>query len=173
MAQFSILDEMREIVTEDEFINLLYQHVSIKHGMADSAEWATEYSASCLEFGEIEPPTWDIADNQTPEEYIQSCVVDWNLPDKYAQFDILEFVLDQCTSEEQVERIMIEWTEFEKRNMGIVLRFLKFFVDTMTGANLIWGVGRGSSTASYLLYLLGVHRIDALKYDLPLSDFLR
>ena len=38
---------------------------------------------------------------------------------------------------------------------------------------LIWGVGRGSSTASYVLYLLGVHRIDSMYYDLDPEEFLR
>ena len=39
--------------------------------------------------------------------------------------------------------------------------------------NLIWGVGRGSSVASYVLYLLGVHRIDSLHYNLDIAEFLR
>jgi DNA polymerase III alpha subunit len=34
-------------------------------------------------------------------------------------------------------------------------------------------VGRGSSVASYVLYLLGVHRIDSMFYDLDPSEFLR
>ena len=39
--------------------------------------------------------------------------------------------------------------------------------------NLIWGVGRGSSVASYVLYKLGVHRIDSIFYDLDPGEFLR
>jgi len=38
---------------------------------------------------------------------------------------------------------------------------------------MIWGVGRGSSVASYVLYLLDVHRIDSMFYDLDPSEFLR
>jgi DNA polymerase III alpha subunit len=39
--------------------------------------------------------------------------------------------------------------------------------------NIVLGVGRGSSVASYVLYLLGVHRVDSLKYDLDIKEFLK
>ena len=54
-----------------------------------------------------------------------------------------------------------------------LLRWLKYFVDTMRSNNLTWGVGRGSSVASYVLYLLGVHKVDSIKYKLDLKEFLR
>jgi DNA polymerase III alpha subunit len=38
---------------------------------------------------------------------------------------------------------------------------------------IIWGVGRGSSVASYVLYKLGVHRINSLYYNLDATEFLR
>jgi DNA polymerase III alpha subunit len=53
------------------------------------------------------------------------------------------------------------------------LRYLKYLVDTLKSNNMIWGVGRGSSVASYVLYLLGVHRIDSMFYDLDAREFLR
>jgi len=34
-------------------------------------------------------------------------------------------------------------------------------------------VGRGSSVASYCLYLLGVHKINSLKFDLDIKEFLK
>jgi len=43
----------------------------------------------------------------------------------------------------------------------------------MRNNHVIWGVGRGSSVASYVLYKLGVHRIDSLFYDLSVDEFLR
>ena len=51
--------------------------------------------------------------------------------------------------------------------------FMKYLVDTLRKNNIIWGVGRGSSVASYVLYLLGVHRIDSLYYDLDITEFLK
>ena len=39
--------------------------------------------------------------------------------------------------------------------------------------SVLWGLGRGSSVASYVLYLLGVHRINSLYYDLDIKEFLK
>ena len=54
-----------------------------------------------------------------------------------------------------------------------LLRFLKYMVDKFRENTILWGVGRGSSVASYCLYLLGVHKINSLKYDLDIKEFLR
>jgi DNA polymerase III alpha subunit len=43
----------------------------------------------------------------------------------------------------------------------------------MREKDIVWGVGRGSSVASYVLYLIGVHKIDSLFFDLDIEDFLR
>lgn len=97
----------------------------------------------------------------------------WFMPLEYYNFDILEFCISKCTTDIQIERVCEEYIEFENRNMLIVLRWLKYFVDTCNEQNVLWGVGRGSSVASYLLYVLGVHRIDSIKYDLDWHEFLR
>jgi DNA polymerase III alpha subunit len=34
-------------------------------------------------------------------------------------------------------------------------------------------VGRGSSVASYVLFLIGVHKIDPIKYELPIEEFFK
>ena len=62
---------------------------------------------------------------------------------------------------------------FQERNLFNLLKYLKYLVDTMRDNNVIWGVGRGSSVASYVLYLLGVHRINSMYYDLDPGEFLR
>ena len=54
-----------------------------------------------------------------------------------------------------------------------LLCYLKYLVDTMREHNIVWGVGRGSSVASYCLYLLGVHKIDSIKYELDIREFLK
>ena len=61
-----------------------------------------------------------------------------------------------------------------RKNLTIVkVHYLKYLVDTMTQNQVIWGVGRGSSVASYVLYKLEVHRIDSLHYNLDVTEFLR
>jgi hypothetical protein len=62
---------------------------------------------------------------------------------------------------------------YQERDLFNLLRYLKYFVDTMRKNGVVWGLGRGSSTASYILYLLGVHKINSLYYDLPIEEFLK
>ena len=60
-----------------------------------------------------------------------------------------------------------------ERGLFDLLNFLRYMVQVMRDNNIVWGVGRGSSVASYVLYLIGVHKIDSLYYDLDVTDFLR
>jgi DNA polymerase III alpha subunit len=62
---------------------------------------------------------------------------------------------------------------YQERDLFDLLRYLKYLVDIMTENKIIWGVGRGSSVASYVLYKLGVHRIDSMFYNLDIHEFLR
>lgn len=98
---------------------------------------------------------------------------DWFMPDSYKNLDIRQFVLDKTTTVEQQRRVIEEFEQFEQRNMLNVLRWLVYFVDTCRSHNILWGAGRGSSVASYVLFLLGVHKIDSLKYELDWKEFLK
>jgi DNA polymerase III alpha subunit len=107
------------------------------------------------------------------EEFDRICQNEWLMPDEYKNLNIVEFVLDQTANEHEYQRAVEELTEYENRNMFDLLRWLKYVVDTCRANNIVWGVGRGSSVASYVLYLLGVHRIDSIKYNLEWQEFLR
>jgi DNA polymerase III alpha subunit len=97
----------------------------------------------------------------------------WYMPEEYKQLDIAKLVLDLCKSDEELQRVGEELLLFQERNLFDLLRYLKYLVDVMRSNHLIWGVGRGSSVASYVLYLLGVHRVNSIFYDLDPQEFLR
>jgi len=97
----------------------------------------------------------------------------WLMPEEYQQLDIAQHVIDCCKTEDEMQRAGQELLMFQERNLFNLLRYLKYLVDTMRANNIIWGVGRGSSVSSYVLYLLGVHRIDSMYYDLDPGEFLR
>lgn len=112
--------------------------------------------------------------NISQAEFDQALQSDWFMPDSYKSMDIEQWILDQCPPwDPQATRVKEELEEFRTRNMLEVLKFLKYIVDTLREKNIVWGVGRGSSVASYVLYLIGVHKIDSLKYDLDWREFLR
>ena len=97
----------------------------------------------------------------------------WHMPKEYYEFDIAKWVLDQCKTEAELQRAGDELIKFQERNMFILLQYLKYLVDTMRKNNIVWGVGRGSSVASFVLFLIGIHRINSLYYQLDIGEFLK
>lgn len=96
----------------------------------------------------------------------------WFIPQDYKDIDIEEFLVSQCP-EENYDRLILELELYRKHNFIPVLRVMKYIVDTLRKNNILWGVGRGSSVASYVLFLLGVHKIDSVKYKLPIEEFFK
>jgi DNA polymerase III alpha subunit len=97
----------------------------------------------------------------------------WFMPVEYYNMDIAKYILDQCNSDSELQRAGQELLLYQEREMFNLLKYLKYLVDTMRKHNIVWGVGRGSSVSSFVLYLLGVHRINSLYYDLPIEEFLK
>jgi hypothetical protein len=119
--------------------------------------------------------TWTFPYNQetsVPEFDLQQQST-WHMPESYQDLDIAEYVLSLCKTDAELQRCGHELLLYQERNLFDLLRYLKYLVDTMREHQLIWGVGRGSSVASFVLYKLGVHRIDSMFYDLDPEEFLR
>ena len=119
--------------------------------------------------------TWSFpynASTSVPEFHL-SQQMSWHMPDEYKTLDIAAHVLTLCKSESELQRCGQELLLYQERNLFDLLRYLKYLVDVMSSNCIIWGVGRGSSVASYVLYKLGVHRVDSLYYNLDVTEFLR
>lgn len=97
----------------------------------------------------------------------------WQMPEQYCAMDIAKHVLGLCTTEVELQRCGQELLLYQERNLFDLLRYMVYLVDVMTEHNIIWGVGRGSSVASYVLYKLKVHKIDSIYYKLDVKEFLR
>jgi len=106
----------------------------------------------------------------TPKKRIDSN--HWYIPSDYQTMDIEDFLIQQCPND-NLDRLNQELLLFKNHNMIPVLKTMKFIVDTLRANNIVWGVGRGSSVASYALYLMGVHRVDSVKYNLPINEFFK
>lgn len=98
---------------------------------------------------------------------------DWFMPEDKIHHNLVEMLYGMCETEEQRKRVDLELELFIQHGMFDLLFYLKYLVDTMRENNVVWGVGRGSSVASYVLYLIGVHKIDSIKYDLDIKEFLK
>jgi len=102
------------------------------------------------------------------------CQGEWFMPDEYKALDVYSFVMNKAGDDlAELERVEEELAQFKVRGMNNLLRYMIYLVDFMRENGIVWGVGRGSSVASYVLYLIGVHRIDSIQYDLDWREFLR
>jgi DNA polymerase III alpha subunit len=99
-------------------------------------------------------------------------IKNWSIPEEYKNLNIEQFLINQCP-EENLDRLLQELELYRKNEMLSMLRTMKYVVDTLRKNNIVWGVGRGSSVASYALYLIGIHKIDSVKYDLPIGEFFK
>ena len=114
-----------------------------------------------------------VESNLSLEDFDNNNQSQWHMPIEYQEMDIAKWVLDQCKNGEELQRAGDELLKFHDRNMFPLLQYLKYLVDTMRRNNIVWGVGRGSSVASYVLYLIGIHRINSLYYQLSVDEFLK
>jgi len=103
-----------------------------------------------------------IGDNCSINQFDEKNQSHWLMPIEYYELDIAQYILDQCSTDEELQRAGQELILFQDRDMFILLKYLKYLVDTMRKNNIVWGVCRGSSEASFILFLLGIHKINSL-----------
>jgi DNA polymerase III alpha subunit len=117
--------------------------------------------------------TYNFPANQGIRTFDLEMQNNWHMPEKYKTLDIAEYILSLCNNEAELQRCGAELLLYQERDLFNLLRYLKYLVDIMKENQVIWGVGRGSSVASYVLFKLGVHRIDSMYYNLAPEEFLR
>ena len=156
------------IFQEHDIFNMLYKG-QIEHIDQIFAEPTIEVQNLFKNLG-ISPKQIDPYEDQKFFDEANQC--SWFIPNDYYP-NLVEMLYGMCTTKEQTDRVSEELEAFIGHGMLDLLFVLKYIVDTLRANNVVWGVGRGSSVASYVLYLIGVHRIDSLKYNLDWQEFLR
>ena len=173
MAEKTKINDHGDVIfSEEDVIDLLYTDpdLDISKLYFDSIE---KYSTSLKNLG-IELPAIRTAPKREKVEIFDKENCDnWHMPQKYYQINVLQWLLDKCQNDEEKIRVQMEYDLFEKKNFVRVLQFLIYFIDTLRTNNIVWGVGRGSSVASFCLFLIGVHKINPMLYNLNITEFLR
>ena len=100
---------------------------------------------------------------------------EFNIPQHYKELDVEKYIHDKLVqrSPDEIGRVEMELVMYKERGLLPILQLLIYIIDIMRKHNLVWGVGRGSSVSSYLLYILGVHKVDSHKYRLDIKEFLK
>jgi len=160
------------IFTEQDAIELLYTDPSFdisKLYFDNTEQYNNSVSKTALNYSKLkelpERPAVDIFDKNNIENRY--------MPEQYYQIDVLDWLLAKCQTQEEKDRVNLEYKLFEQKKFIKVLQFLIYFVDTLRKNNIVWGVGRGSSVASFCLFLIGIHKINPLQYNLNITEFLR
>ena len=105
-------------------------------------------------------------------KYNKELVENWYMPEQYKKLNIVDYILG-LSPEENYDRCFEELEEFNQRDLMPLLKYMVYFVSLMKENKIVMGVGRGSSVASYVLYLIGVHKVDSIKYNLDYKEFFR
>ena len=160
------------IYTENDICNLMLQDPTrtIKDMLVDKDITFTDMFVNMDDLPKL---IKYITLDKSLQEFDEHNQNNWHMPTEYKNFDIAKFILDQCKSEAELQRAGQELLMFQERDMFVLLQYLKYLVDTMRKNNIVWGVGRGSSVASFVLFLLGVHKINSLYYNLSIDEFLK
>jgi DNA polymerase III alpha subunit len=179
------MNQYNEIeVTENDLVEGMLQGKSAKYVVTKDTEKIDSYNHFCTLF-----KFDDHIDYETPadtnDKYSYKDADNWWMPQEYKTLDIEQWLYTRVSEELQIApsdfvynsdkwmRVEQELDEFEKRNMIPMLKFLVYMITELKNNNIMWGVGRGSSVSSYILYLIGVHKIDSIKYNLDYKEFLR
>lgn len=120
---------------------------------------------------------------KTDEQDSVSLDMHWQLNPEYLNIDLDEYigscfenmlVNSDYTDDEisiAINRIADELQEIRQRGMVEFIQTVIFILDELRRNSIVWGVGRGSSCASYVLFLLGLHVIDCVKMDISMDEF--
>jgi DNA polymerase III alpha subunit len=125
----------------------------------------------------------NVQDQMIHKQICNEISTQWNIPIEYQLLNIEEYVfeahdilfnnIDPTILCKREKRLAEELLLFTKLNMIPIVRVVIWITYMLNSNNVVWGIGRGSSVSSYLLYIIGIHDVDSFIYDLPVTDFLR
>lgn len=107
----------------------------------------------------------------------------WQLPSEYKNLDLDQYVVDKAVQHLEINsytldqertaanRVEQELQEIKQRGMTEFFKTIIYVLDVFRKNGVVWGVGRGSSCASYILFVLGLHAVDCVKLDIPMTEF--
>lgn len=151
--------------TEQQGIELLYRNKDISDIVFENPTQFNQFA------NELDVETLILEANWSQE---------FNIPQHYKEIDVEDYVkklipngVAGTDNAEASQRVEMELALYKARNLYSILQLMIYIVDMMRKNNLVWGVGRGSSVASYVLYLIGVHKINSITYNLDIEEFLK
>lgn len=181
---------MRKLETELKDRVLRFDGVSIVHPDSVPSALSRGLRPSDLRVTELNEDVQSFNTNVVEADQLRLAAdepiaipMEWQLPDSYKNLDVQERVFDEFfkrlpslkySAEQEdiaVRRLADEVNEVETRGMMDFMRTIVYVLDTFRSKDIVWGVGRGSSCACYILFVLGLHVVDCVRYEVPMNEF--
>jgi DNA polymerase III alpha subunit len=169
------IDEYGRVsVDMDSLLEILYNGSEINSVHVNPCDELNMFNDLCRKTGKESfilsslPPV-----NCTPQEEHDRRAATWFIPNGSENVDVRQLILSRCDTDIEKDRVNLEMDMFEDREMIQNLRLMLGLVNHFRKTGVIWGVGRGSSVSSYVLFKIGIHKIDSIKYGLDIKEFLK
>lgn len=133
------------------------------------------HDSSFEEFYQMVDIRYPIKDSLLPFDNSISSSIDTSfnlydfIVDKFITLNLYEQKIHVC---KKFERLETEWCKVQILKKEKLLYIVIHVVNTLNVNKIPW-CSRGSCSASYILYLLGVHHIDSFKYDIDDAEFFK
>lgn len=161
----------RMVFNEQDVVEMMY-HGPVKNTvLVNDSSVVIQVKTVCADM--IDQLEFNIETWQDDPAWADRARQNWHIPEKYATLDIYNYFADMDLKEYEFERVAEELVLYQDRELFPMLKFLIFLVDFMREHKIVYGVGRGSSVASYCLYLIGLHKVNSIKYGLDIKEFLK
>ena len=164
----------RVALDPERAFELAYQGFDVWAIPTEPSPTIDRFNALLERFGKTEFHMEPLSEpTNTPEEEHARRASTWLISDEIKSIPVREFLLSLCRRDDERERVRLEMDLFEERELIPLLQLMMYLVDHFRRNGVVWGVGRGSSVASYVLFLIGVHKIDSIRYGLSVHEFLK
>ena len=158
----------RLVLTEQDCIDVILNGMRLDTVYVDELSVAERYNEANEDFFRYDSEL-TVKEDVSFEEFHQNKTNTWLIPDKYKNIDVKEYVLDRTSTDEERERVEMEYAMFKERDLEDVLRLMIFLIEFFRENDIVWGVGRGSSVSSYMNNVLPHLILHCSSYDMPLS----
>lgn len=164
----------RVIISPESLTELMLRGIDVSNLIVEDNDVSRNYNETCIKFDKTDF-LFNIVSplGHTPEEENAIRTKNWFISEEIQTIDVRSFLLSMCKSEEEISRVNHEMDLYEDRDLIPLLQLMIYLVDYFRTNKIVWGVGRGSSVSSFCLYLIGINRINPIKYGLDIKDFLK
>lgn len=165
LRQRLLLADGTSVIDEDEAARIIFKDGSLPgHFRVEASDAVVKYD---LVYGT--QSSWDGNEPTLVPQYKASDEEQEQL--LATLYDSKRLIEDQASGYDAIGRLEDELTFFVDNDSIPFLCMLKNLVERFKRDGVVWGVGRGSSCACYVMYLLEVHDINSLRFGIDFSEF--